>query len=437
MAIVPVIALLLLFGLLTGTSLFSLGVSTFLIVIEVSRYLSKQWVEAVTVERQPHRSEIQVGESIAVGLQIRNNSGYWIPWIILEDRLPRAALHSPPKALDLVGKPIRVQSFSAGRTSLMTYTLQSRRRGYYQVGPTVLETGDLLGLHRSYRVVGQAHYLSVLPRIVPMEGLEIASRRPMGEMRIEDRGMEDPTRLAGIRQYQAGDPIQRVHWKATARTGVLHTRVFQPTCLQGAMMLIDLHQSSNPQRHEPMRSDLAMTVAASLAHLLFQMGQPFGLISNGRDAADRARPPSARETVSDAREATRNIDMQTQSGRLRPVVLPAHRGPEHFAELHRMLARLERTDGLTLPQLIAETQSRLPRMLSILAIVQEADDAAALSLSLLRRRGYAITVLVNQAEEEFLDTAARLAAHHLPTLPLHDENGITAVSRKWYLEGSR
>jgi uncharacterized protein (DUF58 family) len=437
MAIVPVIALLLLFGLLTGTSLFSLGVSTFLIVIEVSRYLSKHWVEAITVDRQPHRSEIQVGESIAVGLQIRNNSGYWIPWIILEDRLPRAALHSPPKALDLVGKPIRLQSFPAGRISLMTYTLQSKRRGYYQVGPTVLETGDLLGLHRSYRVVGQADYVSVLPRIVPMEGLEIASRRPMGEMRIEDRGMEDPTRLAGIRQYQAGDPIQRVHWKATARTGVLHTRVFQPTCLQGAMMLIDLHQSSNPQRHEPMRSDLAMTAAASLAHLLFRMGQPFGLISNGRDAADRARPPSARETVSDAREATRNIDMQTQSERLRPVVLPAHRGPEHFAESHRMLARLERTDGLTLPQLIVETQSRLPRMLSILAIVQEVDDAAALSLSLLRRRGYAVTVLVNQAEEEYLDTAARLAAHHLPTLPLHDENGITAVSRKWYLEGSR
>jgi hypothetical protein len=69
--------------------------------------------------------------------------------------------------------------------------------------------------------------------------------------------------------------------------------------------------------------------------------------------------------------------------------------------------------------------------------VQEVDDAAALSLSLLRRRGYAVTVLVNQAEEEYLDTAARLAAHHLPTLPLHDENGITAVSRKWYLEGSR
>ena len=179
MAILPIVAVLLILGLLTGTSLFSLGASTFLIVIEISRHLSTRWAESISVDRQQHPTEVQVGESIAVGLQIRNRSRYWIPWMILEDRLPRAALRAPPTALELVGKALRVQSFASGQNALMSYTIRSKRRGYYQMGPTILETVDLLSLHRSYRVVNQPCYITVLPRIIPMDGLEIASRRPM------------------------------------------------------------------------------------------------------------------------------------------------------------------------------------------------------------------------------------------------------------------
>ncbi len=436
MVLIPIIALLLIFALLTGTSLFAIGASAFLIAIEISRHLSKVWAESVTVERQQHRQEIQIGESFTVGLQLRNGSGYWIPWMLIEDRLPKVALRLPPPALRLTGLAARLQSFRPRQHALLTYTLHALRRGYFQIGPTIIETGDLLGFHRSYRVVSQPQYLLVLPKIVGMSGIEIASRRPMGEMRVVDRGMEDPTLMVGIRQYQAGDPINRVHWQATARTGVLHTRIFQPTCLQGAMLVVDMHAKSNPQHHEPIRTDLAITAAASLGHLLYQMGQPFGLISNGRDAADRARSVTTTRTFADRDSATKNVDMRSDSDRMRPVVLQANRGPEHFADMHRVLARLERTDGLELPDLIQETESRLPRMLSILVFVQQIDDAAALALAMLRRRGFAVSVVVNQGSEEWLDTAAKLAAHHLPTLALHDESSIVELSRRWIMSGS-
>ena len=34
----------------------------------------------------------------------------------------------------------------------MYYQLECNRRGFYQVGPLVMETGDLFGLHRRLRV---------------------------------------------------------------------------------------------------------------------------------------------------------------------------------------------------------------------------------------------------------------------------------------------
>jgi uncharacterized protein (DUF58 family) len=430
MAILPLIAILLLFGILTGANFFALGASTFLITIQLAKFFSTRWVEAVEVERFVEAQEVTVGVTVGVGMKITNKSGYWIPWMLIDDKVAKRYTKLPPIALNLLVATVQLFSFSPKRTILHRYALQTQRRGYYQLGPTLLETGDLLGLHRSFRIANQPSYLTVLPKLTVLEGIEVSSRRPMGEMKVEDRVLEDPTLMTGLREYRAGDPINRVHWKATARTGTLHTRVFQPTCVQGAMLLLDMHESTNPQKHEPVRTDLAVSAAASIAHWLYQNAEPFGLVSNGRDAAERMRELNKKGLYSDRTSATANIEMRSQSDRLNPVVLGANRTPEHFAEIHRMLARLERTDGLKLDQLLIETESRLPKLLSLIAIVQRVDEAGLLALEMMRRRGYALTVMLNCHQDEYLDHAGTLIAARLPVVPLHDEESLREYLRQ-------
>ena len=430
MAILPLIAILLLFGILTGANFFALGASTFLITIQLAKFFSTRWVEAVEVERFVEAQEVTVGVTVGVGMKITNKSGYWIPWMLIDDKVAKRYTKLPPIALNLLVATVQLFSFSPKRTILHRYALQTQRRGYYQLGPTLLETGDLLGLHRSFRIANQPSYLTVLPKLTVLEGIEVSSRRPMGEMKVEDRVLEDPTLMTGLREYRAGDPINRVHWTATARTGTLHTRVFQPTCVQGAMLLLDMHESTNPQKHEPVRTDLAVSAAASIAHWLYQNAEPFGLVSNGRDAAERMRELNKKGLYSDRTAATANIEMRSQSDRLNPVVLGANRTPEHFAEIHRMLARLERTDGLKLDQLLIETESRLPKLLSLIAIVQRVDEAGLLALEMMRRRGYALTVMLNCHQDEYLDHAGKLIAARLPVVPLHDEESLREYLRQ-------
>lgn len=430
MAILPLIAILLLFGILTGANFFALGASTFLITIQLAKFFSTRWIEAVEVERFVEAQEVTVGVTVGVGMKITNKSGYWIPWMLIDDKIAKRYTKLPPVALNLLVATVQLFSFSPKKTTLHRYALQTQRRGYYQLGPTLLETGDLLGLHRSFRIANQPSYLTVLPRLTVLEGIEISSRRPMGEMKVEDRVLEDPTLMTGLREYRAGDPINRVHWKATARTGTLHTRVFQPTCVQGAMLLLDMHESTNPQKHEPVRTDLAVSAAASIAHWLYQNAEPFGLVSNGRDAAERMRESNKKGLYSDRTSATANIEMRSQSDRLNPVVLGANRTPEHFAEIHRMLARLERTDGLKLDQLLIETESRLPKLLSLIAIVQRVDEAGLLALEMMRRRGFALTVMLNCHQDEYLDHAGKLIAARLPVIPLYDEESLRQYLRQ-------
>src|SRR5262249_12959961 len=146
----------------------------------------------------------------------------------------------------------------------LNYELECLQRGYHQIGPAVLETGDLFGLHRRFRVAADPAFLLVLPRIITLSGYDLASRRPIGEVRLSLRLYEDPTRIAGVRAYEPGDPLSRVHWKATARTGSLHTKVIESSTLAGATIVLDFHQAGYFARGEPFRSELAIVTAVSL-----------------------------------------------------------------------------------------------------------------------------------------------------------------------------
>lgn len=415
--------LLLLAAFVLRLGLLAFALYTLVLVAVLSRQLARIWIESIAVEREIHRTQVEVGETVAVAVTLRNSGPWPVAWLLAEDVLPRRALLFNPPDLRVVGRRLLLCYLRPQGTRRLLYQLKCHRRGYYQIGPTILETGDLFGLHRRCRVAAAPHFITVLPAICPIQGYDIASRRPIGEVRLSYRLFEDPTRTTGVRPHQAGDPLNRIHWSATARTGLLHSRVYEPTCIAGATLLIDFHQSSYPAQHEPVRSDLAVTAAASLSHALFEMGQQVGLISNGRDAADRVRregwsvPAGTRATI------RQTVQMRETSDRLQPLVIPAARGAPTHWQILELLARLELSDGLPLEHLILETAARMARDASVVAILSQVTTSHALALGELARRGLAVTAIINTYEEvDFADRSGLLlaqgvATRHLQALP--------------------
>jgi len=433
MRVIAGLAFLLLVGLLLGASMLVYAAYVMLAVFWLTQWLAKRWSEGLRVSRNCSAAEIEIGQTVTVTLKIENGQRWPIVWVLIEDILPRAALVGPPPALQREGASLRLCSLTQGHPKLLSYKITALRRGYFQIGPAIAETGDLFGLQRRFRSLTQPVFLLVLPKLIPLDGYDIASRRPIGEVRVTYRLMEDPTLISGIRQYQIGDPLRSVHWRATARTGQLQCKQYQPSSVAGATLVIDMHQASNPDKHEPLRTDLAVTAAASIAHTLMHMQQQFGMVSNGRDAADRMAEASSGEYQS-RQAAWRRSGMRASSDRLRPLVIPAGRGPEHFTHLHKVLARLERTDGLRLPDLLLEAQGRLPRDATVMVIIQEVDETAALALGMLRRQGYSVAAIVNNYENEVYTAAlARLMAQHIAVYHLLDEASVPQICKQLVL----
>jgi uncharacterized protein (DUF58 family) len=291
-----------------------------------------------------------------------------------------------------------------------------------------VESGDLFGLHRRFRVETKPHFVLVFPKVIPLEGYNLASRRPIGEVRLTHRLFEDPTRISGVREYQPGDALNRVHWRATARMGALHCKMYEPSCIAGSTLLLDFHSAGYAARSEPHRSDLAVTAAASLANAVYQMGQQIGFITNGRDAADRILQEGYRHEFRTRALALDTVKMQDRSDRLRPVVVPTRRGAEQLMRILEALARVELTDGLTFSQLVVEATSRLPRDATVVALLPDVPAETAIALGSLRRRGYAVTALVVMYDDEnVLECLGRLIAEGIDVRRIDSEEAIAGV----------
>lgn len=434
LAILAGLSGLLLAGMVSGAALWIIAAITAGILLVVNFFLANTWSRSTIATRVHGDQEVKIGSRLTIEVKLSNQSRIPVLWLLVEDLLSAwATVHNPP-TLQVEGDRLQVLLLGAGKTSSLNYEIKCNRRGYFQIGPTVMETGDLMGMYRRYRVGTQPQYVTVLPNIVALSSYEIGSRRPIGEIRMRDNIMDDPTRLRGIRQWQSGDPMRSVHWAATARTGTLHSKIYEPSSIVGATLILDLHVSSNPNHHEPMRCDLAITAAASIANSLHDVNEPVGLATNGRDAADRIRVEG---WVGDHRvrvAAQSSASMRDENDRLRPVIMPPERGPTHFKQMVGTLARLERSDGLTLSELLVECESQLSADTTLLVLLQQCSAESMGAMLDLQRRGRAVAVIINTHDiNDYSAIAGPLIAARIPTFHLSSEETIVDVCRETLL----
>lgn len=429
-AILSGVAALLLIGMVFGASLWVLAAIAAGLLIAANYFLAKTWAGATIATRAGGDVELKLGSRVPVEISLHNTAKIPVLWVLAEDLMPRWATDAAQPTLDIDGDRLGVLMLWPDETKKLSYEVKVYRRGYFQVGPTVLETGDMMGLYRRYRVGTDPQFVTVLPEVIPLSTYEIGSRRPIGEIRMRENIMDDPTRLRGIRQWQIGDPMRSVHWAATARTGTLHTKIYEPSSIIGATLILDFHTSTTPTKHEPVRSDLAVTAAASIAAALHDAGEPFGIASNGRDAADRIRREGWKGDHRVRGDAERATEMADQSDRLRPVLIAPSRGPAHFKDVHRTLARLERGDGLTLAEMLVECESQLSSETTLLVIAQTFAPESIAALISLSRRGRAVAVILNTHDiNDYGASAGPLIASRIPTFHLADRNAIADVCR--------
>ena len=111
-----------------------------------------------------------------------------------------------------------------------------------------------------------------LPRVVSRQ-----SRHGQQASRSFGRGMD----YAESRAYQAGDDIRRLDWRLTARSGRLHTKLFQEEREAQLLIVLDTHASMRFGTRERYKSVQAARAAALAAWHGVACGEQVGMLGFG------------------------------------------------------------------------------------------------------------------------------------------------------------
>jgi uncharacterized protein (DUF58 family) len=309
-------------------------------------------------------------ESIDVTLRITNRKPLPLPWIEVRDTFPEAMTgEGQREGLRSRGQPNQLSMewrTSAGAYDKISrnYTLRAPERGVYELGPANIRTGDPFGLFPEEREGVHNNRITVYPRIVDLEEQVIPSRRPFGEVAGGLRIFEDPSRIAGLRDYEPGDSFRRVDWNATARAGKLQSRVYDPT--SSHHLLICLNTATLTPAWAGFIPELfegSITIAASLALQAQDQRYALGLVASS--------------SVLDGDRAIR---------------IPPGRRPEQLIRVLEALATITPYVLEPLSRILDREEHSMSVGTTLAIVTPIMPEDLVLTLQRLRRRGYRLIV---------------------------------------------
>jgi uncharacterized protein (DUF58 family) len=124
-------------------------------------------------------------------------------------------------------------------------------------------------------------------RIAPRSSRQLRSGQQSS--RLYGRGMD----YAESRAYQPGDDVRRLDWRLTARSGKLHTKLFQEDREGSLLILLDTHASMHFGTRVRYKSVQAARAAACAAWYAARAGERVGVMAFGHaDELLRPQPGS-------------------------------------------------------------------------------------------------------------------------------------------------
>ena len=366
---IAMFVLLIIVGIVAGQGLvIGLGVMG-LIVAGVSWVWNRLSLEEVHYERTIEQPRVFIDEETEMTISVLNRKPLPLGKLSVVDEIPdevevadaRMAVSSSPNTNIIMHNT----SLAWYERIRWEYKIKGNRRGYFKIGPARMESGDLFGFFESHKPVERNDYILVYPKVVPLPELGIPAVRPLGETRGGIRIFQDESRPSGLREYEVGDPLKIVDWKATARMQSLQVRTFDPSSAFTVILVVMVETSERTwQGYSPVNLERVITSAASVANYATEQQYSVGLFSNGTPIlADR------------------------------PMRLDAASAPEQLTiRLETLATIMPLSVGPMAPQL-AENTRRFPMGSTLVVISALLQDEMVDAIEELQRQGYRVVVI--------------------------------------------
>ncbi|MHB1133063.1 MAG: DUF58 domain-containing protein [Chloroflexota bacterium] len=314
---------------------------------------SRLALRGVNLERHVSSLRSQVGDELVERFVLRNDSVIPKVWLALQDysSLPQ---HRVGRAVSL------------GSRATMEWTVRTRcsARGRFQLGPAVLRAGDPFGLFERRRQVGQGRSIVVYPATAELPSFSVPGGALLGGSNRRERTDQITPNAASLREYVAGDALNRIHWLSTARLGKLMVKEFEPDPIADVWIALDMHGAVHAGVAPESTEEYAVHAAASIGRRFLTAGWAVGLLSVSEHHHD----------------------------------LPPERGDRQLLKLLEELAVIRAAGATPLGELLVSEGVRFGRRATLIAVTSAPTGEWVSALRALVERGVRSVVVLVDAE---------------------------------------
>jgi len=319
-------------------------------------------------------SRKQVGEVFTENFEVINHSFIPKAWVKISDQADLPG-RSGSRVLTWIG---------GGRSRIYVADSLLRKRGWFHLGPTQIETGDVFGLFLLRKTVKAQRRLLVIPYTFNIQNFPAPFGILAGGRAIRQKTLEVTPYAAGVREFVHGDSLKRIHWPTSARKQKLIVKEFEKDPLAEVWIFIDARDSVHIHSKNKNRLDLedfwwlkesktfelppdteeyAISIAASIAKYYINQRREVGLASAGQDYS----------------------------------ILPAKRGERQLGKILEALAVLHVAGEMPLSGLLSSQLARLARGSTLILITPSADQKILTFLMEFIQRGLVpVVILIDQ-----------------------------------------
>jgi len=314
-------------------------------------------------------TEVFEGDEIEVVETISNNKWLPLPWARSEISCSRWL--SFYGTAQNVGKDAQQGLVSGifmlkGHQKLRrVWKVKCEKRGVYTIEDITLSVSDLFGLCKPSSMVKLQESICVLPSPCEMEQPALSSEQYIGDNTVRRFILPDPFMISGAREYTGREPMNRIHWAQTARTGDLMVYNNEFTTERRILVILNMQRNIADEKQRLTVSVLEAQIKAA-AFVLDHCYRSHTAVAFTANSADG-------------------------------MFVQAEEGYEHMLNILRKLAHLKNRCGKHVEAFLDTLD--VSGYTDILVISNIISDRMAEQLSILRQQGRYVALLSNEIDE--------------------------------------
>jgi len=347
----------------------------FVVILVVNGVWALLSMTGLDLSRVARSSRKQVGEIFTENFEVINRSIIPKAWVMVSDQAKIPGSSGSRVLTGIGGKQIR---------RYVAYT-QLGKRGWFRLGPTQIETGDIFGLFLFKKVIEPEARLLVIPYTVNIQAFPAPFGILPGGRALRQKTLEVTPYAAGVREYVPGDPLKRIHWPSSARKQKLIVKEFEKDPLAEVWIFLDARESVHigleTQREQKLKGLWFLT-----------KGQPFRLPPETEEYAISIAASIAKYYISQKREVGLVSAGQNYS------VFPAERGQRQLGKILETLAVIRAEGKMPIWGLISSQLNHLARGSTVILITPSSEENIHTAvLELIHRGLMPVVFLIDQS----------------------------------------